>query len=70
MLLVTMLFLCLPPGSIDNRTATWTKQDQAAFERAAQRCKEIDPEYPCLKKFIKLDEHRYQVWCTKDESKD
>lgn len=69
MKLVTMLFLCLPSGAIENHTATWTKQDQAAFERATVRCAEIDPEYPCLKKFIKLDEHRYQVWCSKEETK-
>lgn len=66
-MLVAIFFLCLPSGAIENRTETWTKQDQVAFERAAQRCKEIDPEYPCLKKFIKVDEHRYQVWCSKDE---
>lgn len=67
---VAFFFLCLPSGAIENRTSTWTKQDQAAFERAAQRCKEIDPEYPCLKKFIKVDEHRYQVWCTKNDPRD
>lgn len=64
-MLVAIFWLCLPSGVIENQTATWTKQDEAAFQRAAQRCREIDPEYPCLKKFIKVDEHRYKVWCAK-----
>lgn len=65
--MVGLIFLCLPPGSIENHTKTWTKYDQAAFQRAAARCKQIDPEYPCLKKFIKLDEHRYMVLCKKND---
>lgn len=64
-MLAVIFWLCLPSGSIENHTDNWTTQDEAAFRRAAQRCKEIDPEYPCLKKFIKVDEHRYQVWCSK-----
>lgn len=65
-----MLFLCLPSGAIENHTKTWTKQDQASFERATVRCKELYPDYPCLKKFIKVEEHRYKVKCGKDESND
>lgn len=65
-MLVAIFWLCLP-SVIENQTPVWNKEDQAAYERAAKRCQDMDPEYPCMKKFIKVDEQRYQVWCSKND---
>jgi len=64
---VGIFFLCLPTGAIENFTKVWNANDQLAFERATMRCKQVYPDYPCLKKFIKLDEHRYMVKCGKND---
>ena len=68
-MLVAIFWLCLP-SVIENQTSEWTEQDQAAYERAASKCQKMDPEYPCMKKFIKVGEHRYQVWCSKNDKRD
>ncbi|NDG26888.1 MAG: hypothetical protein EB120_06915 [Proteobacteria bacterium] len=52
-----------PETVVVNRTKTWTKNDQRAINRAKWRCKEIYPDAPCLKRFDKIEEMRYNALC-------
>lgn len=46
------------PGLIFN-----DREDALALQRALVGCAQHFPDSPCLKKFIKLDERRYQAVC-------
>lgn len=48
---------------IDNQTKEWNNQDQVILERALKRCKELFPDAPCLKRFIKRDSTTYRAVC-------
>jgi hypothetical protein len=49
--------------AIQNQTKRWDSHDEKALIRASERCGEIYPDAPCLKKFYKLDENRYSALC-------
>jgi hypothetical protein len=52
------------PIHITNRTHhLWNADDEAAKNRAVERCVVHFPECPCLVRFIKLGEHDYHASC-------
>ena len=54
-----------PETVVENRTDEWNLQDMQTLARAKQRCVEIYPDSPCLKKFIKKDNTTYNAICGK-----
>lgn len=50
---------------IINNTKIWSKHDKGVLTKAKFRCSQIYPDNPCLKKFIKVEEHRYKAVCGK-----
>jgi hypothetical protein len=61
------LLLACAATIIVNHTKVWNKHDQHRMEVSKQRCAELFPDAPCLKKFIKLNEQRYQVLCSQSK---
>lgn len=62
-ILVAVNLAGCPAPVIDNRSASWNKQDQQTYEKAQKRCGEIYPEAPCLKMFRKKDDSTYNAVC-------
>lgn len=62
MVLIKFAFTCAATLIINN-TQTWTAVDRHAVVKASQRCIQIYPEAPCLIKFVKLEEQRYNAYC-------
>lgn len=48
---------------IVNKTDSWTEQDVAVLNRAAEVCRSKYRNSPCVREFRKLEETRYQVIC-------
>lgn len=46
-----------------NATGMWTDRDSAVFTRSLTRCEEKFPNSPCLDRFMKTGEGRYQATC-------
>jgi hypothetical protein len=44
--------------------AEWSKMDQWNYDVAINRCSQLYPRSPCLKKFIRYDEGRYGAICS------
>lgn len=49
--------------TIVNKTSTWTENDKKALKKAKVRCGQLYPDAPCLKRFVKLGENRYNALC-------
>lgn len=48
---------------IENRSKTWTKEDEDTVKEQTERCKKTYPGTPCLSKLIKFEDGTYQVTC-------
>lgn len=56
--------LYCPTPQLDNKTATWTENDQKAIlEIGKHGCKDFDPKQPCLVLFTKNAEGDYTAQC-------
>lgn len=66
MVLIKFAFTCAAT-LIVNQTDTWTAVDRKAVEVAAKRCVQLYPDAPCLVKFVKLEEQRYNAYCGVDK---
>lgn len=64
-ILVAVNVIGCPQPVVENRSASWTKQDQQTYNHASFRCREIYPEAPCMKLFRKKDDSTYNVICGK-----
>lgn len=63
-----ILGLVCPDPKIENRTSTWTKDDQKMLEQAKTRCGQIYSDSPCVKMFRKNEEQGYSVICKEKSS--
>ena len=63
--LLLVVALSCPNTKVINETKAWNYQDALTLGKAVNRCKEIYPEAPCLKKFIKKGDNRYWAICGK-----
>lgn len=64
--LAILLALSCGPYNIVNYTKTFNTHDKSTLEHAKIRCGKIDPEFPCLKTFIKKSDTNYNVICAKE----
>lgn len=55
-----------PKTRIENHTVSWNTLDKQTLKRAKTRCLHYFPYDPCLKRFIKLEQRRYQAVCGKE----
>lgn len=62
LIIAMMLFSC-PATKIVNTTDVWNEIDQTTLIRAKNRCSEIYPKSPCLKRFVKKEENVYTAIC-------
>ncbi len=50
--------------SIETHTPeSWSDRDQAAYDVANKRCRELYLNSPCLKRFIRMEQGRYRAVC-------
>jgi hypothetical protein len=61
--LVAGALFCATPA-LDNKTDTWTQQDQSALlEVQKGGCKQYNPKEPCLYVFTKNKDNTYTATC-------
>lgn len=57
---------CPSPEILVYTYEDWSRTDERALERATSRCRDFYPNSPCLKRFERMEQHRYRAVCASE----